>query len=214
MKTKTIGEILREERVKHHLQLDELSQRTRIRKEYLQALEENAFSILPSATFVKGYIKTYANLFQIDHTPLLALLRRDYKESAVGTLVPREFIKPALKKRVVWTPITYAILGMGAVFLTLMTYIAIQWYNIQKPPKLVLQTPEENAFVSAQIKVQGETVPDAIVSVNSQPVAIQPTGEFETEVYLPREGIHILTVEAVDRRGKKSVVQRSIHVRF
>jgi cytoskeletal protein RodZ len=214
MKTKTIGEILREERLKHHLQLDELAQRTRIRKEYLQALEDNAFSLLPSATFVKGYIKTYANLFQINHQPLLALLRRDYKESAVGTLVPREFIKPALKKRVMWPPVTMAIIALGAVFLTLFLYIAAQWYNIQKPPKLELSAPKENEFVSAQINVAGDTVPDAIVSVNSQPVALQPSGHFETQVYLPREGIHILTVEAVDRRGKKSVIQRSIHVRF
>ena len=39
-------------------------------------------------------------------------------------------------------------------------------------------------------------------------------GSFQTEVYLPREGIHILTVEVVDKRGKKSVVQLPVRVQF
>src|SRR5258708_36260738 len=153
MKIKTIGEILRTERQNHHLSLDQLAQKTRIRQEYLIALEENRFSDLPSATFVKGYIKTYSQIFGFDHEPLLALLRRDFKESAVGTLVPREFIKPMLKKRHLWTPVTFAMLSLAVVFLTLMSYVAIHWYTLQQPPKLIIIAPKENDFVSAQITV-------------------------------------------------------------
>lgn len=214
MKTKTIGELLQSERQKHHLPIEKMAELTKIRPEYLQALEENRFYDLPAATFVKGYIKIYAKLFGFDYQPLLALLRRDYKESAVGKLVPREFIKPVLKKREIWTPITFAVVGLVAVFLTLMTYVVVQWYNIQKPPKLVVTAPKENEFVSSQIKVKGETVNDAVVTVNAQPVAIDANGEFQTDVYIPREGIHTISIEAVDRRGKRSTLQRSIHVRF
>jgi cytoskeleton protein RodZ len=214
MKIKTIGEILRTEREQHHLSVEEMSRHTRIRQEYLVALENNAFTDLPAATFVKGYIKTYAQLFGFDSEPVLALLRRDFKESAVGTLVPREFIKPVLKKREVWTPVTFAVLALGTVFLTLMSYVAVQWYNIQKPPALTITSPTEDAFVSSQIMVKGKTAPDVIVTVNEQPVALQPSGEFQTEVYIPRDGIHTLTIEAVDRRGKKNVLQRSVHVKL
>lgn len=214
MKTKTIGEILKEQREEHHLSRGQLAQMTRIREEYLTALENNKFTDLPAATFVKGYIKTYAKVFGFDHQPLLALLRRDYKESAVGTLVPREFIKPVLKRREIWTPVTFAFFGLGAMFVTLVLYVAVQWYNIQRPPYLEVTAPEENAFVASQIEVKGQTVVDAVVSVNAQPVAIQPTGEFQTEIYIPREGIHTISIEAVDRRGKRSTVQRTVHVRF
>jgi cytoskeletal protein RodZ len=214
MKIKTIGEILRSEREQHRLSLSALAERTKIREEYLMALEQNDFAKLPAATFVKGYIRTYAANFGFDAEPLLAILRRDFKESAVGTLVPREFIKPALKRRQVWTPINFAILAFGIVFLTLISYVGVQWYQIQKPPTLVVATPEENAFVSSQIMVEGRTMPEVILSVNAQPVALQPDGSFKTEIYLPRQGIHTLTIEAVDRRGKKSVIQRSVHVRF
>jgi len=214
VKTKTIGEILQDERLRHHLSIKEMAQRTRIRPEYLEALERNEFSELPASTFVKGFIKTYAGLFNLDPLPLLGILRRDYKESASGTLVPREFIKPVLKRRLVWTPITVTVLALGAIFFTLMSYLVLQWYNLQKPPILIVESPLENAFVSPQIKVAGQTVSDGKVMVNSQPVSILPNGTFETDVYLPREGIHVITVEVADRRGKKNQTQRSVHVRF
>ncbi len=214
MKIKTIGEILRTSREQHGLSIAELTKLTRIRPEYLEALEENHFERLPAAVFVKGYIKNYSMLFGFDPKPVLALLRRDFKESAVGTLVPREFMKPVLKKREFWTPITFAVLALSSIFLTLLAYIAIQWYNIQKPPKLLVSEPADDAFVSSHIIVKGRTVSDAVVSVNTQPVSLQTDGTFQTEVFIPREGIHIITIESQDSRGKTSVIQRSVHVHF
>jgi len=213
-KIKTVGEMLRTRREQHKISLSEFSKLTRIRIENLKALEDDQFSQLPSAVFVKGYIKTYAAFFGFEYQPILALLRRDFKESAVGKLVPREFIKPILKKQRTWTPITLVFLCLAAVFFTLVGYIGWQWYTIQKPPVLEVSSPKENEFVSAHIQVKGKTVNDAVVAVNAQPVAIQQDGSFQTEVYLPREGIHILTVEAVDKRGKKSVVQLPVRVQF
>ncbi len=214
MKIKTIGEILRTQRQQHNVTIEQLSKVTHIRVEYLRALEENQFEKLPSAVFVRGYIKSYSHAFGFDYQPLVALLRRDFKESAAGTLVPREFIKPTLKKRQFWTPITLAVLSLAVVFLSLIGYIGLQWYNLQKPPLLTITSPIENAFVSSNIIVKGQTVPDGIVAVNAQPVALQSDGSFQTEVYIPREGIHVITIEALDRRGKKNVVQVSVHVRF
>jgi cytoskeletal protein RodZ len=212
MKTKTIGELLKSQRQHHNLTIAELAAHTKIRPDFLEALEENSFEKLPSAVFVKGYIKTYCSLFGVDDQPLLAILRRDFKESAAGQLVPRDFIKPMLKKRQMWTPVTMAVLVLGVIFLTLISYVGLQWYNIQKPPKLVLTEPTENQFVSATIPVSGHTVSDAIVTVNEQPIGIKSDGSFQTEVYLPKEGIHTITIEATDRRGKTSVVQRAVHV--
>jgi cytoskeletal protein RodZ len=214
MKTKTVGELLKDERVAHRLSLDELAKRTRIRLEYLEALEENRFELLPAATFVKGYIKTYGRILGFDAQPLLALLRRDYKESARGQLIPREFIKPVLKRQAFFTPVTMVVMVLALMFMSVMSYVGFQWYNLNKPPALEVFTPEENANVASKIEVTGRTNPDAIVVVNAQPVALQPDGTFTTEVYIPREGIASVTVEASDRRGKSNLVQRTVHVSF
>lgn len=214
MKTKSIGEILREERVRHRVSIEDLSKRTRIRLPYLQALEENQFHKLPAAPFVRGYIKAYADLFGFEYTPVLALLRRDYKESAKGQLVPLEFIKPMLKKRQVWTPVTAVLVIAVMMFASLLGYVGVQWYSFTKPPALEIIEPADNAFVSSQVVVKGQTSNEAIVLVNAQPVSLQADGSFQTEVFIPREGVASITIEATDRRGKTNVVQRTVTVQF
>lgn len=214
MKTKTIGEILREERQRHRLSIEKLAAKTRIKKKYLQALENNQFEQLPAATFVKGYIKIYAQLFGFDHQPLIALLRRDFKESVKGQLVPREFLKPMLKKRQVWGPATFVVIGLALTFITLISYVGLQWYILSQPPALKIISPAEDLLVAARVSVSGQTDADAIVTVNSQPVALQSDGSFETEIYLPREGVNTISIEAQDRRGKVALIQRLVRVKF
>lgn len=51
------GPFLRAVRESHGLSLADLSRTTRISTRYLEAIETDAFDKLPSATFVKGYIK-------------------------------------------------------------------------------------------------------------------------------------------------------------
>jgi cytoskeletal protein RodZ len=214
MKTKTIGEILREERQRYRLSIKKLAQKTCIKEKYLRALEDNQFDQLPAATFVKGYIKIYAQIFSFDHQPLIALLRRDFKESVKGQLVPREFIKPVLKKRQLWGPATFVVLGLALTFITLISYVGFQWYRLAQPPDLKIISPVEDSLVAARVSVSGQTDIDVIVTVNSQPVALQSDGSFETEVYLLREGVNTISIEAQDRRGKTTLVQRLVRVKF
>lgn len=214
MTTKTIGEALQEERLKHRVKLEELSKRTRIRMEHLQALEDNRFQDLPASVFVKGYIKTYAQVFGFEYQPLLALLRRDYKESAKGTLVPREFIQPMLKRRRHAPSATLALVAASAVFTVLLGYVGYQWYLFSKPPFVELYSPTAQSIVAAKVVVQGRTVPEAIVLVNDQSVSLQPDGSFATELIANREGLFFITVTAQDRRGKVGKVERLVTVAF
>lgn len=48
------------------LTLDDLSEQTRIAVRFLQAIEEEAFDRLPSATFVRGYVREVATLMELD----------------------------------------------------------------------------------------------------------------------------------------------------
>lgn len=214
MKTSTIGELLSKEREKHKFSLEEMAKKSRIRLKYLEFLEDNKFEKLPAAVFVKGYLKTYADLLNFDSQPLIALLRRDYKESAKGKLVPREFIKKRAKNQRYLQPISLMLAALAGTFIILVAYVFVQWYNLQKPPMLKITTPENESFVAAQVVVEGITNPEAMVIVNSIPVSLQPDGSFSTEVYLPREGISTITVEATDQRGKTNLVQKTVYVRF
>jgi cytoskeletal protein RodZ len=214
MKTRQIGEVLREEREERGFSLQDFAIRTRIRPEYLESLEANQFEGLPAATFVKGYIKTYARELGFDPDPLIGLLRRDYKESAKGKLVPREFIKPVLKKQRSITNVTVVMVLMASIFVTLIGYVGVQWYNLQKPPRLTLSTPSESQVVSGEVQVRGTTTSESFVTVNAQPVALQSDGSFSTTVSFETEGVSTVMVEATDRRGKSNRQQVTVYVQF
>ena len=61
-----IGNSLREARLRQRLELPELERATKIRSKYLRALEEEQFSVLPAQTYVKGFLRTYAEHLGLD----------------------------------------------------------------------------------------------------------------------------------------------------
>jgi cytoskeleton protein RodZ len=61
-----IGNSLREARHRQQLELTEVEQATKIRARYLKALEEEAFDVLPAQTYVKGFLRTYADWLGLD----------------------------------------------------------------------------------------------------------------------------------------------------
>src|SRR5207253_262178 len=61
-----IGNSLREARLRQHLEFPQVEQATKIRGKYLRALEEEQFDVLPSQTYVKGFLRTYAEFLGLD----------------------------------------------------------------------------------------------------------------------------------------------------
>ena len=61
-----IGNSLRDARVRQGLELTSLEAETKIRAKYLRALEEEQFEQLPGDTYVKGFLRTYADRLGLD----------------------------------------------------------------------------------------------------------------------------------------------------
>ena len=61
-----IGTSLREARLRQGLDFPELEQATKIRGKYLRALEDEEFEILPAQTYVKGFLRAYADYLGLD----------------------------------------------------------------------------------------------------------------------------------------------------
>jgi hypothetical protein len=61
-----IGSSLREARQRRRIEIAQAEQATKIRGKYLRALEEERFDLLPSETYVKGFLRTYANYLGLD----------------------------------------------------------------------------------------------------------------------------------------------------
>jgi hypothetical protein len=61
-----IGNTLREARLKRDLDFREVEQATKIRGRYLRALEEEDFDALPAETYVRGFLRSYAEFLGLD----------------------------------------------------------------------------------------------------------------------------------------------------
>ena len=61
-----IGNSLREARLRQGLDFTRAEDETKIRGKYLQALEEERFEVLPAETYVKGFLRTYAEYLGLD----------------------------------------------------------------------------------------------------------------------------------------------------
>jgi hypothetical protein len=61
-----IGNSLREARLRQTLDFPEIEQATKIRAKYLRALEEEQFDVLPAQTYVKGFLRSYAEYLGLD----------------------------------------------------------------------------------------------------------------------------------------------------
>jgi cytoskeleton protein RodZ len=61
-----IGNSLREARLRQGLDFFEIEQSTKIRGKYLRALEDEQFEVLPAQTYVKGFLRSYADYLGLD----------------------------------------------------------------------------------------------------------------------------------------------------
>jgi cytoskeleton protein RodZ len=75
----SIGETLREARMRQRLDIADVEDRTKIRAKYLRALENEEFGMLPGPTFVKTFLRTYAEMLGLDPHMLVEEYRAGFE---------------------------------------------------------------------------------------------------------------------------------------
>ncbi len=76
-----IGNTLREARVRRNLTLQQIEEDTKIRVKYVQAMENEDFDVMPGATYVKGFLRTYSEYLALDPEVMLD----EYRSRGVKT---------------------------------------------------------------------------------------------------------------------------------
>jgi cytoskeleton protein RodZ len=72
----SIGETLRQERLRRNLQLDQISRELKISRRLLEAIEDEEFSRLPGGVFTRSFVVQYARYLNLDTEEISAELRR------------------------------------------------------------------------------------------------------------------------------------------
>lgn len=206
---KTIGQFLKENRLNRNLSLDEAAQKLAVRKPILQNLEEDAYEKLPAEVYLKGLIKKYARLLQIDTNTALALFRRSYSTESQKTPSPPQPLKKTL---ITITPGRLASVVISLVILVFLGFLFWQYRSYTGKPLLVVTSPTDQATIYQEyIEVTGKTDPDATLYINGQESHISEDGSFSVAIGL-NPGMNSLTIIARKQSGKESVEQRQVEV--
>jgi Helix-turn-helix domain len=130
-----IGDQLRETRMRSRIDITEVEAATKIRAKYLRALENEEWDLLPGPTFVKTFLRTYADYLGLDARNLVEEYRQRYERPSQHELTP---LRPNLsgrrgrRRRVVIAP--WMVLAAGFLLLVGALYLLGTWGNGGEEP--------------------------------------------------------------------------------
>jgi cytoskeleton protein RodZ len=83
-----IGATLRAARMSARIDVSEIEAQTKIRAKYLRALENEEWDLLPGPTFVRSFLRTYAQALGLDAKAIVEEYRLNYERPSEAALEP------------------------------------------------------------------------------------------------------------------------------
>jgi len=212
-----LGDILRSQREKKGITLDQAAADTRIREKFLKALEDDDYQSLPGAVYTKGFLRNYAEYLDLSQEELVVLFHQERGLQAPEPARRFDPLRPIIRRSLIFTPTVLVPVAVLAVVVLFVGYLYYQFVSFAVAPTLDIYDPATDAIAQeAQFTLHGRTVPAGRVTVQVFPGLltlsdIHPAadGTFSATVTLTTGSNHIV-VEVLDQSGKVSRVNRSI----
>jgi cytoskeletal protein RodZ len=94
-----IGASLREARMRARIDVSEIEAQTKIRAKYLRALENEEWDLLPGPTYVKSFLRTYAEALDLDAKLLVDEYKLRHEHLSEVELQPINAAAPGRERR-------------------------------------------------------------------------------------------------------------------
>lgn len=205
---KTAGDLLKEKRLIKELSLEDVAKKTKIKIEYLEAIENSDFAALPSSTFAKGFLRNYASFLYLNPDTIVAMFRRDFTQNEKGEIIPRGLVAPVSAKPKFFSVNTILVSIAVLVFLGFLLIQLLSWWSL---PSLKLIQPESGDTYGEKVTFKGTTSRDATVKVDNQQVIVDQNGQFTLDIIYPA-GTHTVIIETTNRQGKSRLLERTFTV--
>src|ERR1035437_3884986 len=140
--------MLREERIKTGLTLEEASQATKIKSSFLMAIERGDYQKLPSIAYAQGFVRNYTGFLGLPEKEVLALFRREFDEGKIFRVLPEGLAKQdefSLKRFNFRTTVLFVFI----VFLGLLGFIIFQYRFAFMGPPLNVSSPKDMLSLSS-----------------------------------------------------------------
>lgn len=207
---KTVGEILKTTREKRDLNLETVVAATKIKKEFLEAIENDNFHGVSSEVTLRGFIKNYAEFLGLSSKTVLAVFKRDFTPDKGKKIIPQTIVKPIDKKGIVWGPKLTMIIMVAIIFIILLTYLGYQYFSLIRAPFLEVTSPQDGKQVTQEsIEIVGRTDADSVVTVNGNLVALSSQGEFRYQLDL-FPGENKILIESQNKLNRKTSKEKTV----
>ncbi|MCX7824855.1 MAG: helix-turn-helix domain-containing protein [Verrucomicrobiae bacterium] len=188
----TIGQQLRAARERKKVTFDIAAQATKIKSEYLAALEANQFDKIEAPVYVKGFLRIYAQYLGLDPKPLVDAFLRQHTETAMPFEPPQPMTRQPIGKTAPPPPseeppavspaLIVSILGVVVVVLVLIWGIRGFWNWTRQP---------------SQPKVVANGAPAAVAAKGDASSYLPPKSASPAQIIEPpRPPAHTLTIRA------------------
>lgn len=125
----SLGKTLREARERGGLSVADIANQLKFAPRQIEALEADDFKSLPEMTFVRGFVRSYAKILDMDAQPLLAALPQTnvppMSLAPVSVEVPFPSAYSPYRQNLVW---------LGAALLLAVLVVAFAVWNFTTPP--------------------------------------------------------------------------------
>lgn len=215
VKSYTLAEKLKKVREECGISLSEISKSTKIRKSYLENIENGNFDALPADVYVKGFLKNYADYINLDANEVL---RQYEKERGVFSNIKKTKTiaeQPNRLGRFKVPMITITPRMAAAAFFGILVFAGFFYFykeigKFSEAPRLVVVQPASDISTpSGSIDVIGMTDKENKVTINGQPVYVNDSGQFKETLSL-QKGLNSIFIKSVNRFGKE--VEKSFNV--
>jgi len=112
-----MGDILRVERQRRSLELEQVAAATKIAVHFLQAMEANRFELLPGGLLTRSFLRQYARVLDLDEGNVIAAFKEQFPDGEELLPLPRPLTTRAgipLMPASAW--LVFAILVCGGVY--------------------------------------------------------------------------------------------------
>src|SRR5215218_1443236 len=135
-----IGATLREARMRQRIDISEIESETKIRAKYLRALENEEWDLLPGPTYVKSFLRTYAEALDLDAKLLVDEYKLRHEHLSEVELQPINAAAPGRERRR-QTPVLPPWFFIAVIFVGLVFALYLLGRNSDdEPPAAVTPT--------------------------------------------------------------------------
>src|SRR5512146_351465 len=184
----SIGEFFKQVRETKGLTVDEVASKTRIRSDFVKALEEGNFAKLPDQVFARGFVRSYARSLGLDEEDAIhrfiqsagAFYEKQDERERLKVRQAEEERKRLANRKAVAIAIGIAILTLVILLSREQSSLLVRRASTEPPPAATKRNAPPDA-ATHEAPVRSESAPSALIAKSKPSEAPPPPGPARNE---------------------------------